>query len=330
MSKDKVKKYGSAYIPDAPKEVRRRGSGGGDDKIAEIEKSVEAIRDSLAKSNRDNQDAMYNIDMDNLSTSMRRMLASYGDGIVSARAEIKTWADSQQAGFDAVAEWQESADKSITGLKSTTASIQSTANTQGAAIQQIVSAVGADGKVNAASIVAAINAQTGESVVKIDADKVKIDNLYTKEVKLNTDSGDYTMITSSLVNSNATVHVGVQEYPKDADWAQFTYFHGDAFTFLPPGSWNDSKQTYYNKKMLSINMMYLDPIKGNTTLAIVPASDGSYLGVEEYPFGQVHASEFVFGDSDGNRGSLYVTTKGELRFFPDANDTSTYRVIAFE
>lgn len=107
MSKDKKHSYGAAYIPEAPKEVRKRGSGGDSSgRIAEIEAAIEEIKNSFAKSNRDNLDAMYNIDEDNLSGSFRRLLMSYEDGIVSARNEIKYWADQQSTGFEEVRQWK--------------------------------------------------------------------------------------------------------------------------------------------------------------------------------------------------------------------------------
>jgi len=70
----------------------------------------------MAKQNRDNLDAMYNIDMDNMSSSMRRLFQSYDDGITKAQAEIKTWADAQEAGFKAIAEWQGETTKSISSI----------------------------------------------------------------------------------------------------------------------------------------------------------------------------------------------------------------------
>lgn len=229
----KYKSFLSSAIPEPQKEIKKRGNTGGDDKLSELEKSIKGITDQLAKKNRDDLDSLYNIDTDNLSSSLNRLLKSYEDGIVSAKADIQTWASSQQAGFEAIAQWQNSttqsiaaikgtadgnssqinlltqwkssvsqtissiqqetsanaasitaltnwktsADSNISGLQSTTASIQQTANNNGAAIEQIVTAVGSDGKVNAASIVAAVN--SSGSSVKINADKVDISGFVT-------------------------------------------------------------------------------------------------------------------------------------------------------
>lgn len=55
------------------------------------------------------------------------------------------------------------------------ATIKQTANDAGASITQIVESVGANGEVNAASIVTAINGQTGDSIIKLNANVVDIE-----------------------------------------------------------------------------------------------------------------------------------------------------------
>lgn len=108
MSKDN-QKYLSAFIPPVSKksssgDVKRSADSG--NKIAEIEKALSAIEESMKKSNRDNLDAMYNIDEDNLSTYFKKKLAKYADDITKAEASITAVADATRAGFEAVAEWQ--------------------------------------------------------------------------------------------------------------------------------------------------------------------------------------------------------------------------------
>lgn len=108
MSKDN-QKYLSAFIPPVSKksssgDIKRSADSG--NKIAEIEKALSAIEESMAKSNRDNLDAMYNIDEDNLSTYFKKKLAKYADDITKAEASITAVADATRAGFEAVAEWQ--------------------------------------------------------------------------------------------------------------------------------------------------------------------------------------------------------------------------------
>jgi hypothetical protein len=102
----------------------------------------------MKKSNRDNLDAMYNIDEDNLSASYRKKI----DGqFIAAYAAIKAWADSQSAGFEAVAKWQSETENKLKGYVDKT-----TLNTS---IKSYI-----DGNAGKAAIVSAV---TG-SFVKID------------------------------------------------------------------------------------------------------------------------------------------------------------------
>ena len=118
MSKDNKRKYLSAYIPEVtPKETPKRDGRKSDGRYAEIEAAVAALSDMLAKQNRDNLDAMYNIDMDNMSSSMRRLFQSYDDGITKAQASIESWANAQEAGFKAVAEWQNETNNSLSSIE---------------------------------------------------------------------------------------------------------------------------------------------------------------------------------------------------------------------
>jgi hypothetical protein len=106
MSKDK-RKYLEAYIPEVkPKETPKRSGMKSDGRLDEIEEAIRAFNDLLAKQNRDNLDAMYNIGAENLSSSFRRLLQSYDDGIVSARKEVEYWANQQSVGFKDVEAWK--------------------------------------------------------------------------------------------------------------------------------------------------------------------------------------------------------------------------------
>ena len=69
-----------------------------------------------------------------------------------------------------VASWMKDPDGNIYNL----ATIKQTADNAGASVAQIVSGVGEDGQVTAASIVTAINSQTGESAVNINADVINL------------------------------------------------------------------------------------------------------------------------------------------------------------
>lgn len=105
MSKDK-RKYLEAYIPEVkPKETPKRSGMKSDGRLDEIEEAIRAFNDLLTKQNRDNLDAMYNIDMDNMSSSMRRLFQSYSDDISEAQASIETMAEANGATIKLLAQW---------------------------------------------------------------------------------------------------------------------------------------------------------------------------------------------------------------------------------
>ena len=133
MTRDN-KKYLSSYIPEVQKETKKRGKTENQSRISDIEESIKAIQDSIAKSNRDNLDSIYNIDTDNLSSSLRRLFASYEDGITKAEASINTIANEQEAGFEAIAKWQKTVED---GTISSISGISAKANANAASISSI-------------------------------------------------------------------------------------------------------------------------------------------------------------------------------------------------
>lgn len=146
---DRIVKYGAVYVPEEKvKETAKRGAPKSSGKMDEIEEAIRELQDEMKKSNRDNLDAMYNIDEDNLSSSYRKKI----DGqFIAAYSAIKTWADSQSAGFEAVAKWQSETENKLKGYVEKT-----TLNTS---IKSYI-----DGNAGKAAIVSAV---TG-SFVKID------------------------------------------------------------------------------------------------------------------------------------------------------------------
>lgn len=114
----RVKNYLAAYVPEErPKETPKRSSGKNVDRMAEIEEAIRAFNDILAKQNRDNLDAMYNIDMDNMSSSMRRLFQSYDDGITKTQASINLWADETGAKFEAITELYNETTRALAGFR---------------------------------------------------------------------------------------------------------------------------------------------------------------------------------------------------------------------
>lgn len=256
MSKDK-QNYLAAFIPEVkPKETPKRSGMKSDGRLDEIEEAIRAFNDLLTKQNRDNLDAMYNIDMGNMSSSMRRLFQSYDDGITQANASIEAWAKETEAGFKAVAEWQGQTNESISsidgkadanaasitllnqwkgetssslaavqvkasqnesqitalaswkntaeddidGLSETMAAIEATADENGVRIDQIVSAIGEDGKVTFASIAAGI--AEDESFIKLIADGVDISGFVTFESLENDGEATVNGNNLSLISDN--------------------------------------------------------------------------------------------------------------------------------
>lgn len=183
-------KYGSMYVPkeeSAPKEGKKPSRDNAFDRLRE---DIERIKDENIKRNRDNLDALYNIDMRNMSPSMKRLFASWSDGIKKANASVETIANSQEAvvklvaqydkniaaiqatanansaSISSIAQWQGETDKSI-------ASIQQSASKNEASITQLVEVIGEDGETITASIKTAVI--NDESFIELVADRVTIE-----------------------------------------------------------------------------------------------------------------------------------------------------------
>lgn len=168
----------------------------GENGLNELKDEIARMKDELAKKNRDQLDAMYNLDMDNLSSDIKRLFDSWTDGITSANASITALANQDAAIIEMIAkiengesssfaeinarvtelessitlisEWQNETDENIAAISVKT-------NNNGAFITQLVESVGADGTVNAASIALAISGE--ESLIQMIADKVKIEGM---------------------------------------------------------------------------------------------------------------------------------------------------------
>ncbi len=75
---------------------------------------IEQMKDELAKRNRDQLDAMYNLDLDNFSGDVKRLFASYGKNI----AEIKVQADNNGASIEAISKYFDGESEAFSGFKS--------------------------------------------------------------------------------------------------------------------------------------------------------------------------------------------------------------------
>lgn len=91
----------------------------------------------------------------------------------SSIAAVQTLASQNGAKITSLTSWQSTVEDDLEGLASSVAYIEELADENGASISQIVQAVGKNGKVNAASIVAAVN-DAGSSVM-LNADRINLD-----------------------------------------------------------------------------------------------------------------------------------------------------------
>ena len=133
------------------------------------------------------------------------------DGTIDSIAAIKQQADENGASIQNLVSWQSTVDDNIDSLESSMAVLDMIANENEASISQIVEAVGENGEVTAASIVAAVN-DAGSSV-KISADHVDIDGFVTFEDL----SGDGT----ATVNGN---NISLIAYPEGDSISELTYW----------------------------------------------------------------------------------------------------------
>ena len=90
----------------------------------------------------------------------------------SSLAAVQTLASQNEAKISSLTSWKNTAEDDIDGLAASVASIEQIADENGASISQIVKAVGDDGEVTAASIVAAVN--DAASSVTLDADRINL------------------------------------------------------------------------------------------------------------------------------------------------------------
>lgn len=230
-------KYGGTYAPKEDERAKTTRQPTGDNALDAIKEDIARIQDELIKQNRDNLDAMYNIDTDNFSSSLKKtfgnalaqiqlnadansasaeMLAQFENSIAS----IKATADKNSASISNIASWQTDTENSISSIqqtansaeskataavsyaneaKSSAASVSLTANANSARIDNIVSLKGTDGTDLYAAFTVA--AEGDESFIKAIADKVEIS---AGEIDLN----GYVKFTDLSNNEGSTVISG--------------------------------------------------------------------------------------------------------------------------
>lgn len=94
--------YLGANVPEKEKQAQKQTSVRENDRFKQLENELAAIKEQLTIQNRDNLDAMYNIGMDNLDDSMKRLISETGNSIASII--VKT--NENSASIKAFAEWK--------------------------------------------------------------------------------------------------------------------------------------------------------------------------------------------------------------------------------
>jgi hypothetical protein len=184
----KKDKYGVMYVPKSAKKPKDGAKPDTENVFDALRKEIEGMRDEAIKQNRNNLDAMYNIDMDNLSPSLRSLFASWSDGVKNALASVQAVADSQKAVVDIVAQYDDSI-----------ASISAKADANGASITQLVQSIGPNGEILSAGIKTAII--NDESFIELVADRVTISGTaeFVTRDELSNNAGS-TKISGNLIN----------------------------------------------------------------------------------------------------------------------------------
>ena len=123
------------------------------------------------------------------------------------------------------------------------ATIKQTADAAGASISQVVESVGKNGKVTAASIVTAVNSQTGESAVDIRADHI------------NFEAGDYT-ISANHINLEGAVTISslsndvAGKLNNSICSTEITYALSDSPTTAPTLGWSTIAPAWEDDKYM--------------------------------------------------------------------------------
>lgn len=192
--------YLGANVPEKEKQAQKQTSVRENDRFKQLENELAAIKEQLTIQNRDSLDAMYNIGIDNLDDSMKRLISETGNSIASIivktnenSASIKAFAEWKNGtGTDSLAGFVANATKDFATISmlasyttktdvnnlisSATAGIVAEAQ-EGMATVSMIASVTENGEVTAASIVAAVN--DSSSSVKINANHVDITGFVT-------------------------------------------------------------------------------------------------------------------------------------------------------
>ena len=190
-------------------------------------------------------------------------------------------------------EWKSSEKSYEAGLKGTMATIEQKADKDGASIAQIVQGVGADGEVTAASIVTAINNQTGDSMVRIAANHIDLEGAITIS-SFDSDTAN------KLNNSVASTKI---EFALSSESNNFVAVNGE------DGQWKQVAPAWQDGKYMwqRTTVTYTNPSKEPTiTMVCIQGAKGAN-GTGVAIKGTAYVKDItVDDDAIGNKYLLYI------------------------
>ena len=108
--------YLQQSIPDAEKRAAKTQGVGDSGSIKRMQDELEALRNEMAKKNRDQLDMIYNLDFDNFSEDTQALFKKWSDGTTEAMAYFKAYADANESKWEAYAQWKDDTTNSIASI----------------------------------------------------------------------------------------------------------------------------------------------------------------------------------------------------------------------
>lgn len=87
------------------------------DKYSRMQDDLEALRNEMAKKNRDQLDMMYNLDMDNFSEDTKALFKKWANGSEEAITYFQTYINGNEAKWQSYAQWKTQTSESVASLE---------------------------------------------------------------------------------------------------------------------------------------------------------------------------------------------------------------------
>lgn len=213
---------------------------------------------------------------------------------VGSVAALKTQLTNEYSTTETVNKWIEDANNNIESVSESLASIRTKAGNNEASIAQIVKNVGKDGEVTAASIVTAVNNDTG--AITLNADKINLNGVVTanNNVKITTDGK--IIATGGTIGSWEIMNGYLRSYVNG------TNSSGGAF-YLSSGSYDGSSSN------LSKYWIYIYDDEGQMPFSLskdgILTAKGAQIEGDSTFTGKVYATDGIFnGEITAKTGSI--------------------------